>query len=310
MAQTAVDPVAVLISEAAAKVESARAKLNLALHVLDRRPDGYHNLDSLVVFADLADRVTLYPEEPGMIGLRIDGPFAEELRAASPPEDNLVFTVAKGMAEAFAADVQGGLGLQLEKHLPIAAGLGGGSADAAAALRLLNRAWHLGIPAQELASIGFSLGADIPVCLLSRPARLRGRGDDLLPVNGLPALPIVLVNPRVPLSTRDVFRRLQPAAREPMPALPNSIATPMELVFWLRRTRNDLFPQAVAIVPPVETALRAVANDPDCVFARMSGSGPTVFGIFMSDETAVRAAARLRAAEPSWWVMATQTAGS
>lgn len=310
MAETTVDPVSVLISEAAARVESARAKINLALHVVNRRPDGYHNVSSLVVFADLADRLAVYPEEPGMIGLTVDGPFADHMRATTPPDDNLVFTVARGMAEAFDTGIQSGLGLNLEKHLPIASGLGGGSADAAAALRLVNRVWHLGIPLDELAKIGLSLGADIPICLSSRPAIMRGRGEDITPIKGLPPLSIVLVNPGIGAATREVFRQLPPAEREPLPVLPDHIGGAMELVFWLRKTRNDLFQPAVAVVPQIEMALRALAHDQDCVFARMSGSGSTVFGIFMSNEAAERAAARLRTAEPRWWIAATQTGGS
>ncbi|MCP4382365.1 MAG: 4-(cytidine 5'-diphospho)-2-C-methyl-D-erythritol kinase [Hyphomicrobiales bacterium] len=310
MAETTVDPVAVLISAAAARIESARAKINLALHVLDRRADGYHSLNSLVVFADIADRLTVYPEDPGMIGMTVEGPFAEALRATTPPDDNLVFVVAKGMAEAFDAGEQNGLGLNLEKHLPVAAGLGGGSADAAAALRLVNRVWHLGIPAGELAGIGLSLGADIPICLSSRPSIMRGRGEDITAIKGLPALSIVLVNPGVAVSTGDVFGAIEPAERSPLPDLPDHIGSAMELVFWLRKTRNDLFQPAIAAAPPIETALRALANDQDCVFARMSGSGATVFGVFMSNEAAERAATRLRSVDRQWWVAATQTGGS
>lgn len=310
MAETTADPLAALISETAARVESARAKINLALHVLDRRPDGYHLLDSLVVFAEVADTLTVVPEDVGFVRLTTDGPFAGDLVDATGADDNLVLTVADRLADAFPGRSGRGARLHLEKRLPVAAGLGGGSADAAAALRLLNRHWRLGLGAAELARLGLSLGADVPVCLASKPSRMEGIGGAVTPLAGLPPLNLVLVNPGIALATRAVFRRLEAESRTPMPAIPPRFASVMELVFWLRKTRNDLYVPAAAEAPPVERALMMLASDPDCVFARMSGSGPTAFGIFMSAEAANRAADRIHAARPQWWLAVTRTGGS
>lgn len=298
------------MSAAASKVESARAKINLALHVLDRRADGYHVLDSLVVFAQVADTLSVFGEDEGFIDLAVDGPFADDLLAATAPDDNLVLAVAHGLAEVHPDRSAGGIRLHLNKQLPVAAGLGGGSADAAAALRLLNRLWRLDLSQQQLAHLGLSLGADVPACLLSRPARVQGIGEIITPVSGMPAMTVVLVNPGVAVSTGAVFRRLQQTERLPLPPIPKSAGPLMEFVFWLRKTRNDLFTPACIEAPLIEKAVRALAADPDCVFARMSGSGATVFGIFMSREAANRAAARLHAAEPHWWIAVTRTEGS
>jgi 4-diphosphocytidyl-2-C-methyl-D-erythritol kinase len=310
MPERTVDPVSALVSAAASKVESARAKINLALHVLDRRADGYHVLDSLVVFAQVADRLTIFGVDEGFIDLAVDGPFAEDLLATTAPDDNLVLAVARGLAEVYPDRSAGGVRLHLSKQLPVAAGLGGGSADAAAALRLLNRLWRLDLSHHQLAHLGLSLGADVPVCLLSRPARVQDIGETITPVSGIPAMTVVLVNPGVAVSTRRVFRRLERTEGLPLPPIPEPAGSLMEFVFWLRKTRNDLFAPASKEAPAIEKAVRALAADPDCLFARMSGSGATVFGIFMSNEAADRAAARLHAAEPHWWVAVTRTDGS
>lgn len=304
------DSVAALISEAASRVESARAKINLALHVLDRRPDGYHLLDSLVVFAKVADTLSASPDDDGYISLDVDGQFAGDLEAATSPENNLVLAVANGLAEVFPDHSASGVRLQLTKHLPVAAGIGGGSADAAAALRLLNRLWRLDLSHDQLAHLGLSLGADVPVCLASRPSQMSGIGEEVTPIAGVPEMTVVLVNPGVVVSTRGVFRVLERAERSPLPPIPDVGGSLMEFVFWLRKTRNDLFEPALLEAPQIEDAVRALAYDQDCVFARMSGSGGTVFGIFMSSSAAKRAAERLHATEPTWWVAVTTTEGS
>jgi 4-diphosphocytidyl-2-C-methyl-D-erythritol kinase len=304
------DPLAALISEAASKIESARAKINLALHVLDRRADGFHSLDSLVVFAEVADTLTAFSRDESVIELSVDGQFAGDLAAVTAPEENLVFAVAYALIQAFPERPPGGVRLNLSKHLPVAAGLGGGSADAAATLRLLNRMWRLGLSLHELSGLGLSLGTDVPVCLLSRPARVEGIGEQVTPIPGVPALPVVLVNPGISVSTRSVFGRLQPGERAPLPPVPDGFGSLMELVFWLRKTRNDLFEPAATEFPVIETVVRKLASDPDCMFARMSGSGATVFGIFLSMEAASRAADRLHVARPDWWLAVTRTGGS
>jgi 4-diphosphocytidyl-2-C-methyl-D-erythritol kinase len=298
------------IADAAGKVESARAKINLALHVLGRRPDGYHELDSLVVFAELADTLTAFRRDEPIIEIGIDGDFADILAETTPPGSNLVYAVASALMQTFSDRIPGGVRLDLVKTLPIAAGIGGGSADAAATLRLLNRVWHLGLTLEDLAGLGANLGADVPVCVHSRPARMEGIGERITPVHTIPAMPIVLLNPGVAVDTGAVFRRLEPGARPPLPPPPSRFTSLMELVFWLRKTRNDLFEPARAVAPVIETAIRRLASDPDCLFARMSGSGATIFGIFLTDEAAERAAARIQESRPDWWVTWTWTTGS
>jgi len=298
------------IAAAAAKVESARAKINLALHVVARRADGYHELDSLVVFTELADVLTAYRREDDTIELGIDGAFADLLAETTPPGSNLVYAVADALMRTYPDRIEGGVRLDLVKHLPLAAGIGGGSADAAATLRLLNRIWGLGLSLGHLTELGASLGADVPACVLSRPARIEGIGERVTPLATLPEMPVVLVNPGVPVPTSEVFRRLRAADRMPLPPLPARPVSVMELVFWLRRTRNDLFEPACGLAPEIERAVRTLAADPDCVFARMSGSGGTVFGIFLSIEDAAAAAERIRDAQPGWWVAVTWTEGS
>jgi 4-diphosphocytidyl-2-C-methyl-D-erythritol kinase len=304
------DPLTRSIAEAAAKIESARAKVNLALHVLNRRPDGYHLLDSLVVFAELADTLIAYRRDEGVVELAVDGDFADILTETTRPKDNLVYTVADALIRAFPDRIPGGIRLDLTKNLPVAAGIGGGSADAAATLRLLNRIWRLGLTIPQLAGLGASLGADVPVCVYSRPARMEGAGERVTPVTTIPAMPLVLVNPGVAVETSAIFRRLKPAERPPLPPMPERLMSLMELVFWLRKTRNDLFAPACEAAPVIETVVRMLASDPDCMFARMSGSGATVFGIFLSIEAASRAAERLQDARPDWWIAVTWTTGS
>ncbi len=304
------DPIAISIAEAAGKIESARAKINLALHVLNRRADGYHLLDSVVVFAELADRLTAGDSDESVVEIGIDGEFADDLAETTRPADNLVCAVADALIRAFPDRVPGGVRIDLTKNLPIAAGIGGGSADAAATLRLLNRIWRLGLTMPQLAELGASLGADVPVCVFSRPARMQGIGERVTPVVTIPAMPVVLVNPGVAVETGAIFRRLKPAERSPLPSMPERAMSPMELVFWLRKTRNDLFAPACEAAPVIETAVRMLASDSDCMFARMSGSGATVFGIFLSIDAASRAAERLQEARPNWWTAVTWTEGS
>ena len=310
MEEATVDAASPALSRAAQQTEFAKAKVNLALHVPGRRADGYHLLDSLVVFAEIGDTLTALPNEEGGTGLIVEGRFGRDLESATAAGGNLVLAVANGLREAFPIPRTSGVMLHLEKRLPVASGLGGGSADAAAALRLLDRLWHLELSADVLAGIGLSLGADVPVCLASRPSRMRGIGEELDAVSGIPPMPMVLVNPGVTVATGNVFRRLDASERPGLPPLPEPGHGLMEFVFWLRRTRNDLFEPAMAEAPPVKTAARALAADPDCALARMSGSGATVFGIFMSMDAAERAAARIRKAQPDWWVVVTRTAGS
>lgn len=277
--------------------EPAPAKLNLDLLVTGRRPDGYHELDSLVVFADLADELAFSPAPA--LALEADGPFAAKLPKG---DGNIVLRAARRLREA--AGVAAGAHIRLVKRLPVAAGIGGGSADAAATLRGLCRLWGLGWGERALTELGLGLGADVPVCLAGRIARMRGIGERLEPLPGLPALDLVLANPRKPLATAAVFRALRlerPSARLEPSALPRE---PEALARWLTGTRNDLEPPARALLPEIGEVLEALSAEPACRLARMSGSGPTCFGLFPDAAAARAAAARLAAARPGWWVAA------
>jgi len=286
---------------AARPTEAAPAKVNLALHVRGRRPDGYHELDTLVVFAADGDTVEL---AEGGDRLTIDGPFGALLRGDGT--ENLVLRAARRLA---ARAGRSWPALRLTKNLPVAAGLGGGSADAAATLRLLTRAWQLPLDDGELAAEGIALGADVPMCLKSRPLVARGRGERIAEVAGFPPLSMVLVHPAVAVSTGQVFARLDSPEDPPLPDLPDRFGSVADFVRWLRPTRNGLSDAARDIAPAIGNALLALSNT-GAMFARMSGSGATCFGIFPFADAAEHAARIIRAAEPTWWVSTTTTGGS
>jgi 4-diphosphocytidyl-2-C-methyl-D-erythritol kinase len=266
------------------ETEQAPAKLNLALHVTGRRADGYHLLDSLVAFAGVGDRVTV--AAAGQLTLAVTGPMAAGLAA---DDDNLCLRAARAMGPGTAA-------ITLDKHLPVASGIGGGSADAAATLRALARLWHRPLPADR----GLSLGADVPVCLLSHPALMRGIGEAIEGVR-LPPAHVVLVNPGVAVPTPAVFAALAQRDNPPLPPLP-PLPDAAALAAWLRATRNDLEAPAIALAPAIADARAALAAQPGCLFARMSGSGATCFGLFAAAPTAQAAATAL--ARPGWWIAA------
>ncbi len=264
----------------------APAKINLALHVTGRRADGYHLLDSLVCFADIGE--TLRAAPAASLSLRVTGPMA----AGVPVDDsNLVLRAARALGVTGAA-------LELEKHLPAAAGIGGDSSDAAAALRVLSAMTGRPLPADQ----GLSLGADVPVCLAARPTRMRGIGERLDPVT-LPELPAVLVNPGFALSTPAIFAALQSRDNPPLPDLPPPCEV-AELMDWLSRLRNDLEPAALSVDTRVGDVLAALRQTP-ARLVRMSGSGATCFGLYDTPAAAQAAQETLRAAHPGWWVQAT-----
>lgn len=279
--------------------ELAPAKINLALHITRRREDGYHDLESLIVFADLADELEASPAKAD--SLTIVGPFAKGLGNG---ETNLVSRAIAAFRARWPGAVTTPLALTLHKNLPVAAGIGGGSADAAAALRLMAGLSTTQIPLPELANIAAKLGADVPACLLSRPLIARGVGEILAPLPEFPQLHIVLVNPMVPLATADVFRRLRSHDNYPLPALPDPLTRPAQLGIWLAETRNDLEPPAVKLVPVIGELVDHLRDAPGCILARMSGSGATVFGLFGSSAQAHQAASDLRIASPDHWVAA------
>ena len=280
-------------------VHIAPAKINLALHITRRREDGFHDLESLVVFAALADEIEALPDNAD--SLTIVGPFAQGLGAG---ETNLVSRAVAAFRARWPEAVTTGLALRLTKNLPVAAGIGGGSADAAAALRLMASQSTHPIPVPELSDLAARLGADVPACLVSAPLLARGVGELLEVLPEFPALHIVLVNPMVPLATADVFRRLRAHDNYPLPALPSPLTRPVQLGIWLAETRNDLQPPAVKLVPIIGEIVDHLAEAQGCMLARMSGSGATVFGLFGSSGQAHQAAQMMRAQNPEHWVAA------
>lgn len=272
--------------------EPAWAKVNLYLHVIGRRADGYHLLDSLAVFPQMADRLSAEPAPE--LSLSLTGPFADAL-VAEP--DNLALRAARALAAR--CGVTSGARMVLEKNLPIASGIGGGSADAAAALRLLCRLWSVEPGPAARAEIAGALGADIAVCLASHPARMGGIGEVLTAAPEMPDCGMVLVNPGHAVATPAVFKARFGDFSDTV-VLPEAWADLDALVADLRLTRNDLQPSAIALCPPIADVLAAIAADPECRIARMSGSGATCYGLFADANAAERAATRL--SRRQWWV--------
>lgn len=271
--------------------EAAPAKVNLYLHVTGRRADGYHLLDSLVVFAGAGDVLTAAPGAD--LALSTDGPFGAALAAEA---DNLVLRAARLLAEA--AGVPAAAALRLTKRLPVASGIGGGSADAAAALRVLARLWRVNLPAGSMAALALRLGADVPVCLRAAPARMQGVGEMLAAAPALPPLGMVLVNPGVPVSTPAVFRA-RTAAFSRTAVLPDRWADAAAMAGDLAALTNDLEPPAMMLEPAIGAVLAALRALPGVLLARMSGSGATCFALFRSEADA--AAAARAVARPGWW---------
>jgi len=289
-------------SGAAAVEVAARAKLNLYLHLLGRRADGYHDIDSLVAFAAFADRLSFAPGTE--LRLDVDGAFAESLPRG---DDNLVLRAASLLQRRYG--VTRGASIRLQKRIPVAAGLGGGSADAAAALQGLMQLWQLRAHPDELAAIALELGADVPVCLIGRAAFVGGTGEKVEPVGSLPELGLVLINPRVPLSTKAVFM-----SREGQFSLAARWTEPVreaeQLVKLLAQRHNDLTRPALVMAPVIGDVLTTLSAYPEVLLARMSGSGATCYGLTRTRAEAESAAERLRADRPGWWVVATCLEGA
>lgn len=281
----------------------APAKINLALHVTGRRPDGYHLIESLAVFTRFGDRLTIAPAQQDHF--EIGGAYGGGLQA---DETNLVLRALATLRREFPERTRQPASIALEKNLPVASGVGGGSSDAAAALRGLAQLWELNLDEAELARIGLSLGADLPMCLAARPLVARGIGDLLSPVPGFPALGLVLANPGVTVSTAAVFEALTHRESEALPPLPRDLDF-HSICNWLETTRNDLEPAARTMQPAIGEALAALRKA-GAHFARMSGSGATCFGIFETGNVAKRAAASLRERHPGWFVAATRNTAS
>jgi len=280
----------------------APAKINLTLQIVGRRADGWHELQSLVAFAGAADYLTLAPGHT--LSLCVEGPTA---RLAGPVEDNLVLRAAHALA-ARVADLRLGA-FHLTKRLPVAAGIGGGSADAAAALRLLARVNDLRLDDPRLIEAAATTGADVPVCVAGRARLMTGVGERLGPALRLPPLFAVLVNPGVALETRAVFARMGLQPGQALPGTPhlliNEGLSRAELLGLLHQARNDMEEAARALLPALGDVLANLAATPGCRLARMSGSGATSFGLFDDCRAAARGAAGLRRDHPGWWVKAT-----
>jgi 4-diphosphocytidyl-2-C-methyl-D-erythritol kinase len=284
----------------------APAKVNLFLHVGAPAKDGYHPICSLMAFADVGDRVTAYESEA--LELLLGGPFAAALDGAG---DNLVLKAARSLIGSAKQPVQP-FGLTLEKHLPVAAGLGGGSSDAGAALRLLREALELPMDDAGLEAVAASLGADGAACLWGRPVLAEGRGERLSPAPKLPVIDAVLVNPRVGVSTAEVYAAFDAAGRfgdVAPPATPEAFEDTVELAAWLARQRNDLEHAAVVVEPIVGDVLETLRGEPECLLARVSGSGGTCFALCRSDIEAESLAERIEALVPRWWVQRCRLGG-
>jgi 4-diphosphocytidyl-2-C-methyl-D-erythritol kinase len=290
-------------------VEFAPAKINLTLRITGRRADGYHELESLVTFAAPCDRLKLQPGEA--LSLSLSGPTAA---AAGPTPDNLVLKAARALADQVSGLVTGRF--ELEKILPVAAGIGGGSSDAAAALRLLARANNLPLTDARLLASACRTGADVPVCLDPRPRVMRGIGEILSAALRLPPLSAVLINPGVAVPTREVFAALAAmrggrfAAQDLVAGeieRAQEIASAAALITLLARSGNDLEEPAISLQPVIGRALAALRALPECKLARMSGSGATCFGLI--ERGAEDAARRLRERFPDWWITATVLGG-
>ena len=268
----------------------APAKINLALHVTGQREDGYHLLDSLVVFAGIGDRISVAPSD--RLSLTVTGPEGGGLEAGT---DNLVLRAARSFGTGR------GAAITLDKRLPVASGIGGGSADAAATLKALASHWGLTVPGADTV---LSLGADVPVCLAGHPARMSGIGEVIGRVPDLPdGIALLLVNPRVAVSTPEVFRALPEKNNPPLSSLPDRFDTAQALAAWLSAQRNDLEAPARALEPVIGEVLAAIGGTGSMI-ARMSGSGATCFGLFADTRSAEAAAMCLRASRPGWWVQA------
>ena len=274
----------------------ARAKVNLYLHITGKRADGYHLLDSLIVFAEGGDAIEAQAAD--RLGLAIDGPFADGLDNGP---DNLVLRAASAL-QALTGTAQGAA-IKLTKNLPIASGIGGGSADAAATLHVLCDLWRVRPSQDALLQLTAKLGADVPVCLAGKPSFVGGIGEDIAAATGLPKSWLLLVNPRVATPTPAVFKTrrgdFSAAGRWAQP--PKDFA---DFAARLGACRNDLTEAAVSVTPQIREVLSAIGRLPDCALARLSGSGATCFGLFADERSARAAEQRLRAGHPHWWSLA------
>ena len=280
----------------------APAKLNLFLHVTGRRADGYHLLNSLVAFTEVGDRVTVHSSDE--LTLQTVGPFSEGLE--TDPDRNLILRAARALRDDYGTEKGGAF--RLAKNLPVSSGIGGGSVDAAAALRLLTKCWRAQLDDSDLARIGLAIGADLPVCISGTPSIMAGIGDDLTPQPPFPPCGVALINGGEAVSTPAVF-----AARQGGFSSAVDWRTPGgfdEFVAQLRSTSNDLEPTAISVSPVIRDVLSKLGESKGCALARLSGSGGTCFGLFEHPKDAEKAVTQIRDQQPDWWCVATRLRNS
>ena len=276
----------------------APAKLNLYLHITGKREDGYHEIDSLAIFTASGDTIAIQPAPLGSgIQFSSDGPFAPNM---GPDNNNLVLQAARLLAHE-AGSAFRDVTIQLTKRLPVAAGIGGGSSDAAATLRALERFWDLGLSEDRLAELGLTLGADVPMCLRREPVFAGGIGEDLSDAPELPPLSLVLANPGVAVATPDVFKARTGGFSKPA-RFKGPIEDEAALAKLLKKRGNDLTDAAISIAPVIKDVLKTIEDQPGCLLARMSGSGSTCFGLFADSAQADSARKAIHATQPRWWV--------
>ena len=278
----------------------APAKINLCLHVTGRRPDGYHTLESLVAFTDFGDTLEIMPADT--LTLNVTGPFADALHISK--EQNLVMQAASMLRLRTGSTT--GARMVLHKQIPVSAGLGGGSSDAAAALKALYRFWRIDSEDDRvLERIALKLGSDVPACLAHQAAWIRGAGEEVKPVSKFPEVFLVLVKPEESLLTRDIYQRFGNKFSFPS-KLPDGFISLDSLVQAIQPKHNDLHTPAIDLLPVIHNVLGAIHATRGCLLSRMSGSGPTCFGVYSSQDEAEQAAAELRQTYSTWWCMATR----
>lgn len=274
----------------------ASAKLNLYLHITGKRADGYHVLDSLVTFTEFGDLVQVQPDDT--LTLTIDGPFAKSLSV----HDNIAIKAAQALQEA--CEVSNAAALRIHKRIPVGAGLGGGSGDAATVLLLLNDLWRTGLAVEQLAEIGLALGADVPMCLYQQPCHISGIGEVISPANDVPELFVLLVNPNQEVLTAEVYQRFELSQEHRVADAMDDYPLPLD---WLRAQRNDLQVPAMALCPVINDILVAIHRTSGCLLARMCGSGATCFGLYGTQSACEAAGRAVASVYPDWWVQSTRT---
>ncbi len=286
--------------------EFAPAKINLALHITAKNSQGYHQLESLIVFAKISDRIKISPNNTNKNDrLRISGSFSFDLSDENL-NDNLILQALRIFRKNWPNKLPQALNIELEKNLPIASGIGGGSADCAATLRLLNKIASNQISIQELEKLALNLGADVPMCLNSKPVIVSNIGEIIKPLKTFPNAYIILINPKILISTKQIFSLLNNPNNTGLPEINNKYIDGFEnleqLTKWLKSTRNDLLPAALSIAPIIKQIIDKLKNTPNCLFTSMSGSGATVFGLFANLKDAENAALLMNEKWPHFWI--------